>query len=105
MVEGRLKLIKKWRSVAFRAAAAIKRVYPHAEVYLFGGAAEGRLTVLSDIDLAVVFDVEPQGRGEVLARIWEELEREGIPQYYPLEIHVFSRSEFARLRGAKERIG
>ena len=104
MVEGRLKLLKKWRAITLKAATAIKKLYPQAEIYLFGGAAEGRLTVLSDIDLAVVVDVEPGSRGEMLARIWEELEREGIPQYYPLEIHVLSRDEIARLRGVKIRI-
>ena len=104
MVEGRLKLLKKWRTMALKAAAAIKRLYPQAEIYLFGGAAEERLTVLSDIDLAVVLDAEPGSRGEILARIWEELEKEGIPQYYPLEIHVLTRDEIARLRGVKIRI-
>ena len=104
MVEGRLKLLKAWRTVALRAAAAIKRIYPQAEVYLFGGAAEGRLTALSDVDLAVIIEEVGDDRGEILARIWEELEKEGIPQYYPLEIHVLSRDEMARLRGIKVRI-
>jgi hypothetical protein len=54
-----------------KAAAAIKTVYPDAEVYVFGGAAEGRLTVLSDVDVAVVFDRIPGKRAGVLARIWE----------------------------------
>ena len=104
MPESRLRMIKEWRSVIDKAVRAVKRLYPGSEVYLFGGAAEGRLTVLSDIDLAVVFrgpGAEPE---EVLARIWEEMEREGVPPYYPLEVHVLSRKELRRLKGVKVRL-
>ncbi len=104
MGEKRLKLLSQWRRVVERAARAVKSVYPHAEVYLFGGAAEGRLTVLSDIDVAVVFDVEPRDRPGVVSEIWEALEREEIPLYYPLEVHVFTRKEFSKIKEVKVKL-
>ena len=89
MVEGRLKLLKEWRRVTLKAAAAIKRLYPQAEIYLFGGAAEGRLTVLSDIDLAVVFDDEKTSGDGVLATIWKEPEkRRGLTILSPRDTHA-----------------
>ncbi|RLG83243.1 MAG: DNA polymerase III subunit beta [Thermoprotei archaeon] len=101
MPEGRLKLLSKWRVVATNVATVIKELYPDAEIYVFGGAAEDRLTVLSDIDIAVVLEDTPKDRAGMLAKIWEILEAKGIPQYYPLEIHILSKREFERLRGVK----
>ena len=104
MPEGRLRLLSKWRSITARAARAIKRSYPEVEIYLFGGAAEDRLTIMSDIDLAVVLEDPPRDRSGLLARIWELLEEEGIPPYYPLEVHILSKREFEKLRGSKVRL-
>ncbi|MGC9149436.1 MAG: nucleotidyltransferase domain-containing protein [Sulfolobales archaeon] len=104
MPEKRLRLISRWKEIVAKAAEAIKKVYPDAEVYLFGGAAEGRLTVASDIDIAVVFEDPPENRGDVLAKIWEVLEEEGVPPYYPLEVHILSREEFEKLKGSKVRL-
>lgn len=101
MVEKKLKMLSKWRSVVARAARVIKRAYPNAEIYLFGGAAENRLTILSDVDLAVVLENIPETRAELLAEIWKLLEEEGIPLYYPLEIHVLNKKELERLKGPK----
>jgi len=44
-------------------------------------------------------------RAEVIARLWEELERLGIPLHYPLYIIVLSREELDRLTDRKERLG
>jgi len=103
-LEGRLKLLSRWRAIVAKAASVIKELYPDVEVYVFGGAAEGRLTVLSDVDVAVVMEEPPEDRAGMLARIWENLEARGVPQYYPLEIHILSRKEFERIRGAKIRL-
>ena len=96
----RLRLIRDWREVVEKAVGAILRVCPASQVYLFGGAAEDRLTVCSDVDLAVV----PGREGCSLAAIWEELERADVPSYYPLEIVVLGLGELERLRGAKRRL-
>jgi predicted nucleotidyltransferase len=98
-------MLRRWRSVVKVLASVVRRLYPGSRVYVFGGAAEGRLTVLSDIDVLVVLDrpVTVEERVEVLARIWEELERAGVPAYYPLEIHVVGPDalEEYRRRGAR----
>ena len=94
----RLRLIREWRSVVKKLVEAVGEACPDAEVYLFGGAAEGRLTALSDIDVAVV------SRRCSPARIWEELEEKGVPNYYPLDIVVLSSGELEKLRGTKIRL-
>ncbi len=102
----RLALLRQWRRVVAALVDAVGERYPEAEVYLVGGAAEGRLTVLSDIDVAIVFPERLRGgeRAEVIAGLWEELERRGVPSYYPLHIIVLSRGELERLKGAKKRL-
>ncbi len=63
---------------------------PSLKVYLAGGAAEGRLTVLSDIDIVVVLPHEPAFEEAVRlrARIVEEAEKLGVPLYAPVELHI-----------------
>ncbi len=101
----RLLLLREWKRVVEHVARAVEKLYPEAEVYLIGGAAEGRLTVHSDIDVAVVFyrSLSWRDRVEVLERIWEALENE-VPMYYPLEIHVLESRELTKLRGRKVKL-
>jgi len=102
----RLQLLRTWREVVFRVVRIAEELYPEAEVYLVGGAAEDRLTVLSDIDIAIVFEGElkSEERAEILAKLWEELERQGVPSYYPIHLIVLGRGELNRLRGRKEKL-
>jgi len=51
-----------------------------------------------------VMEDPPKDRARMLAKIWEILEAKGIPQYYPLEIHLLSKREFEHLRGVKIRL-
>jgi len=106
LVETKLQLLRRWRNVAEIVARVARELYPEAEVYLFGGAAENRLTVLSDIDIAIVFrkPLDLEERAEIVSTIWEKLEEYGVPPYYPLHLVVLSRSELEKLRGAKIRI-
>ena len=106
MPEPRLQLLRNWRKVALKAAKLAKKLYPKASVYLIGGAAEDRLTILSDIDLAIVLDHDPgmTRRAEMLAKLWEELEKHGIPPYYPLHIIVIDKTQLQRLLGRKEKL-
>ncbi len=101
----KLLLLRQWRSIIHEAANIIKRMYPEAEIYLIGGAAENRLTIYSDIDVIVVFKrkLNRRERTIILARIWEALE-EKIPIYYPLEIQILENSELAKIRGRKIKI-
>jgi len=98
----RLLLLREWRSVAYRIARMIKNLYPEAEVYLIGGVAEKRITVNSDIDVAIVFKKElvKNERIDILTRVWELMDNT-IPLYYPIEIHILSTSEFMKVRSKK----
>ncbi len=102
-IKPELSLLKEWKNVLREVIRVVKTLYPNSEVYLAGGAAEGRLTVLSDIDVLVVFDELPSDRADILAKLWEALE-ERIPIYYPIQIHVLERSELGRIRGRKIRL-
>ncbi len=106
MPERRLRLLRTWRRVVSTLARTVKEMYPEASVYLLGGAAEDRLTALSDVDVAVVFDRE-LGAGErarILAALWRELERRGVPAYYPLHIIVLNKRELDRMKGRVEKL-
>ena len=85
-----LRLVSTWRRMAELVARAAKRLYPEARVYVVGGAAEGRLTALSDVDVLVVLPWEPgpRERVEVKLRVMEEAFRLGLPIDYPVDLHV-----------------
>lgn len=100
MAKTRLQLLSEWRQAVNKLVEILRKLYPHAQVYLFGGAAENRLTVLSDIDILVVFpeeNIAPEKRVQVLAEIWEELERIGLA-HYPFDIHVVGYGALERYR-------
>ena len=102
-IKPELSLLKEWKNVLREVIRVVKTLYPNSEVYLAGGAAEGRLTVLSDIDVLVVFDELPSDRADILAKLWEVLE-ERIPIYYPIQIHVLECGELGRIKGKKVRL-
>ncbi len=86
--------LKEWRKAVKAIAAAVRDMGLEAEVYVIGGAAEGRLTVLSDIDILVCLEGEDARRrglaGEIL---WRAVDKFGLPWDYPVEIHVVGASE------------
>jgi len=61
LADTRMQSLRMWRDVAAKVAETVGSLYPQAEIYLIGGAAEGRLTALSDVDTAVVFSRELSG--------------------------------------------
>jgi predicted nucleotidyltransferase len=94
-----LKALAQWRELATTVARAVKEVRPDAEVYVVGGAAESRLTVLSDIDIAVVLPEEPSREEAVgiIEEIFQRAEELGLPLYAPVEIHVVGPQGFQKL--------
>jgi len=102
----RLQLLRNWREVVSKVVEVAERLYPEADVYLVGGAAEDRLTVLSDIDIVITFekDLKREERAEILAKLWEELEQQGVPSYYPIHLIVLGKGELKRLQGRKEKL-
>ena len=50
-VRYRFEHLKRWRDYALKVAKAARDVLGDVRVYVVGGVAEGRTTVLSDIDI------------------------------------------------------
>ena len=98
-MKSRLKMLSEWRKVVKIAKEIINELYPDAEIYLIGGAAENRLTIYSDNDLLVVLG-KGVDRVEALTRIWDKL-FEKFSLYYPLEIHIVTKDEFLKFKGKK----
>ena len=80
-------VLSRWREYVTLIAEAVKAVAPQAKVYLVGGAAEGRLTVLSDVDVLVVL---PKRLG------FEEAVELGLPPYAPVELHIIGEDDLRR---------
>jgi len=101
----RLKELLKWREYLNILVEAVKKVFDEkAEVYVFGSAVEDRLTVESDIDVAIVIEKVPEKSAErikLLNRIWSYMEERGVPWWYPFEIHLVTRRELMMLRGSR----
>jgi predicted nucleotidyltransferase len=101
----RLRELLRWRSYLPILVEAVKNVLGEdVEVYVFGSAVEGRLTIDSDIDVAVVVEELPGSasrRVGILNRIWSIMEDNGVPWWYPFEIHLMTHEELKLLREVK----
>ncbi|ABL78391.1 nucleotidyltransferase domain-containing protein [Thermofilum pendens] len=93
--------LRRWREYAEAVAKAAKDLRPDAEVYVVGSVAEGRATVLSDIDILVVLEkAGNEDRKYLPADIVDRaVEKYSLPVDAPVEIHVASREELARWAG------
>ncbi|RLE86640.1 MAG: nucleotidyltransferase [Thermoprotei archaeon] len=102
---GRLKELLKWRKYLKILVEAAGRVFgSDAEVYVFGSAVEGKLTANSDIDIAIVVEEIPKKgleRAKLMDRLWETMESNGVPWWYPFEIHLLTREELKLLKNTK----
>lgn len=80
-----------WREAVKAVARAVRDLGLDAEVYVIGGAAEGRLTVLSDVDVLVCVKrrLSPDEvwtlRKEILGLA---VDKHGLPVDYPVELHI-----------------
>jgi len=101
-----LRSLREWRRYAEIIACIVEEMLGgEAEVYAVGGAAEGRLTALSDIDIVVALDHEPSYSEAVQLRaeILERAERRGLPLHAPIELHFTAKNRVAGY-GKAERI-
>ena len=92
-----LSHLRVWREAARAVARAARDLDPSAEVYVVGGAAEGRLTVLSDVDVVVVPSkaLDGEGLNEFRRAVYARaVDLYGLPWDYPVEIHVLAKEEF-----------
>ena len=96
----RLRLLARWRWIAATVARACRELLGSRcrAVYVAGGAAEGRLTVLSDIDVVVVVEDPGPDRLETLLRLRRRAEELGVPEDAPLDIKVVAPGELEELR-------
>ena len=93
--------LRRWREYASKVARAAADLVPGARVYVVGGVAEGRVTVLSDIDILVVVPRGARRRGlyvEILSRAMDEY---GLPFDAPVELHIVEEGEDSRYRGRR----
>jgi len=81
---------------------AVEEVLGKGEIYIFGPAVRSRFRSESDIAVAVVVEepLENADAERILSKIWEGLERRGVPLYYPLEIHLVTEEERKMLEGS-----
>ncbi len=82
-----IRALMKWREISKIIACASKGISD--EVYVVGGVAEGRATVFSDIDIAIVFEKRPDFHeaSRIRAEIIERALKLGLPIYAPVELH------------------
>ncbi len=99
----RYSLLRRWRELAAIVAAACREVLSESclEVYVVGGAAEGRLTALSDIDVVAVLDRPVRGPEalDLIVGIMEAAMDMGLPEEAPIDLKLLSTEEFEALRG------
>jgi len=88
--------LRRWRDYAERVARAARDVLGDVRVYVIGGVAEGRVTVLSDIDILIVASrrLDPADRRRFRVEILERaINRYGLPWDAPVELHLISEGE------------
>ena len=95
----RYSLLKKWRELAEIVMRACKDVLGKecSAVYVVGGAAEDRLTVLSDIDVVVVVGNSKLKTLEMIISIKRRSEELGVPMEVPIDIKILTKDEFREL--------
>ena len=108
LVETYLRLLR-WRSYAEAVARAARDLLgPDTRVYVVGGAAEGRLTVLSDIDIVVVSSrvpASPRERRRLRLGIRERaVNQYGLPWDIPVDIHLYTPEELEKARRYYKRL-
>ncbi len=99
----RFRRLLRWRYYAGSVVKAAKEVLgPNTQVYVVGGAAENRLTALSDIDFVLVTPNAPQSlrdrvRLAILVRD-KAVTRYGLPMDYPVDLHIYRPEEFLKAK-------
>mgnify|MGYP000008673373 CR=1 FL=1 len=88
--------LRRWREYADKVARSARDLAPGAEVYVIGGVAEGRATVLSDIDvLIVVRGLDSASRRQLSVEILDRaIAVYGLPWDSPVELHVVDEVSF-----------
>ncbi|MEM0173282.1 MAG: nucleotidyltransferase domain-containing protein [Sulfolobaceae archaeon] len=83
--------MRRWREYAEKVAKAVHDIDPTAEVYVIGGVAEDRITVLSDIDVLIVMKRKLDGKEKRELRkkiLFRAMDFYDLPFDAPVELHV-----------------
>lgn len=97
----RYETLKRWRVWAELVARACLDVLGGEcrSVYVVGGAAEGRLTVLSDIDVVIVVGDKGLKTLDTVLTVKKRASELGLSDDVPLDIKILVEEEFTRLAG------
>ena len=79
-------MLNDYLEIARRVKRIVEKYDKDAEVYLFGSAVEGRVTVLSDIDIMVV-SMKKECEYKVKTEAYKRIEA-------PIEIHYITPQEY-----------
>ena len=86
-----LEHLRRWREAVEAIAKAVRDLGIKAELYVIGGVAESRLTILSDIDVLLCLE-EELGPGDLWALrrkvLGVAMDKYGLPMDYPVELHI-----------------
>ncbi|RLE68639.1 MAG: hypothetical protein DRJ43_05225 [Thermoprotei archaeon] len=89
-----LEHLRRWREAVEAIAKAIRDLGIKAELYVIGGAAESRLTILSDIDVLLCLE-EGLGPEDLWALrrkvLGVAMDKYGLPIDYPVELHIWDK--------------
>ena len=86
-----LEHLRRWREAVEAIAKAVRDLGVKAELYVIGGAAESRLTILSDIDVLLCLKEElgPEDLWALRRRVLGvAMDKYGLPMDYPVELHI-----------------
>lgn len=93
-VKYHLNHLRNWRKAVGAVVKAVDSLKIDAEIYVIGGAAENKLTILSDIDLLLCLKSKVDDIGELRERIlFRAMDDYGLPWDYPIELHIRTPNE------------
>ena len=96
-VRYRFEHLRSWREYALKVAKAARDVLGDVKVYVIGGVAEGRTTVLSDIDILIVVKEIPGDKKRLYVEILERaIDSYGLPWDAPVELHIVEEKDVER---------
>jgi hypothetical protein len=94
-VKYHFKHLRRWREYARAIARAARDLVPNARVYVIGGVAEDRTTVLSDIDILIIIpDTASANKRRLYVDIMvRAMDLYGLPWDAPVELHIIGEGE------------
>ena len=89
-----LEHLRRWKEAVRAIAKAVRNLGVKAELYVIGGAAESRLTILSDVDVLLCLEEElgPEDRWALRRKVLGlAMDKYGLPIDYPVELHILDK--------------